>query len=339
MNLDETTLTAIELADTDGLLRIVDGMASRRAWEEMTTLRTHLSAAGERGRQLWGVDENIRYRLALEAPPEVSVPAIQEGPARFTLGPLTEVIAQVNTFEELDRYLSSPMDRTVIAHERAIRGESIKGQFDAQLFDIPLVADWEPEYPVATYQADKADFPTPDPVEGGQIALPPDPPRIEDEPTEEALLALVTPWTSMSNGVTDLAIVEGTAAGAIAALGVPAATGLQVDLPTALSWMAWTAASGGAHGRRRGMAAGRFHAWSAVAALTGLDWPVEPDELRSAGSSLEWWLWSDGAASGWRLQIAVHDPIDGLGWAFSAADARTEGPDTGAPDQASSVTK
>jgi hypothetical protein len=31
-------------------------------------------------------------------------------------------------------------------------------------------------------------------------------------------------------------------------------------------------------------------------------------------------------ATGWRLQIAVHDPMDGLGWAFSAADARTEGP-------------
>ena len=34
--------------------------------------------------------------------------------------------------------------------------------------------------------------------------------------------------------------------------------------------MAWTAASGGAHGRRRGMAAGRFSAWWTAAALTGL---------------------------------------------------------------------
>lgn len=327
MTLDDRTLTAIELADTDGLLHVVDGMTGRRAWSELTTLRTHLRAALERGRQLWGVDEHIRYRLALEAPVEVAVPVVQEGPARFTLGPLTEVLAQSNTFAELDRHLSSPMDRTVVAHERAIRGEPIPGQFDANLFDIPLVADWEPTYPVATYHSDRAEFPTPDPVDGSPISLAPPPARIEDEPTEEALLALVTPWTTMSNGVTDLAIVEGDAAGAIAALGVPAATGAQVELPTMLAWMAWAAASGGAHGRRRGMAAGRFHAWSAVAALTGLDWPVDPQELERAGSSLEWWLWSDGAATGWTLQMAVGDPVDGLGWAFSAADARTEGPD------------
>jgi len=327
MNLDERTLTAIELADTDALLRIVDGMTGRRAWDELSTLRTHLAAAAERGRQLWGVDEHIRYRMALQAPAELAVAAVQEGPARFTLGPLTEVAAHARTFAEMDAFLSSPTDRTVIAHERAIRGEEIAGEFDRGVFDIPLVLEWEPEYPLAEYHSDHADFPTPDPVEGGPIALPDDPPRIQDEPTEEALLALVTPWTTMSNGVTDLAIVEGDAAAAIAALGVPAATGARVGLDVALGWMAWTAASGGAHGRRRGMAAGRFHAWSAVAALTGLDWPVDADDLRQAGSSLQWWLWNDGAATGWRLQIAIHDPMDGLGWAFSAADARTEGPD------------
>lgn len=327
MTLDDITLTAIELADTDTLLRAVDGMASRRAFEEMVELRTHLAAAVERGRQLWGVDEHVRYRLALEAPVTVAVPAVLEGPARFTLGPLTEVIAHSRTFAEMEPHLTSSTDRSVIAHERALRGETIDAVVDVGVFDIPLLTPWEPTYPVATYHSDRAEFPPPAPVDGPPIELPADPARIEDEPTEEALLALVTPWTTMSNGVTDLAIVEGDAAGAIAALGVPRATGARVDLETAMAWMAWTAASGGAHGRRRGMAAGRFGAWSAVAALTGLDWPVNPDELRTAGRSLEWWLWNDGAATGWRLQIAVHDPEDGLAWAFSAADARTEGPD------------
>ncbi|HSJ27144.1 MAG TPA: hypothetical protein VLB67_02970 [Acidimicrobiia bacterium] len=328
MSLDEHTLTAIELADTDALVRVVDGMAGRRAWDEMVVLRSHLAAAVERGRQLWGVDEHVRYRLALEAPAEVAVPVVLEGPARFTLGPLTEVVAQGNSFEEMDPHLTSPTERTIVAHERALRGERIGATVESSVFDIPLVTDWEPQYPLAEYKSDRADFPTPPAVEGEAIELPHGAARIEDEPTEEALLALVVPWTTMSNGVTDLAIVEGDAAAAIAALGVPAATGARVGLPTVLEWMAWTAASGGAHGRRRGMAAGRFLAWSAVAALVGLDWPVDPAALREAGESLEWWLWSDGTTTGWRLQLAVHDPVDGLGWAFSAADARTEGPDT-----------
>lgn len=328
MTLDEKTLAAIELADTDTLVRAVDGMAGRRAWDELTLLRTHLSAALERGRQLWGVDENIRYRLALEAPASVAVPVVLEGPARFTLGPLSEVVAQSKTFVEMDPFLTSRTDRTVIAHERALRGERIEGEIEQGVFDIPLVTDWEPRYALPDYHSDRVDFPTPEPVKGAPIDLAVDPARIEDDQTEEALFALVTPWTTMSNGVTDLAMVEGDAAAAIAALGVPAATGARVPLGVALAWMAWTAASGGAHGRRRGMAAGRFLAWSAVAALAGLDWPVDPEELREAGGSLEWWLWSDGAATGWSLQMAVGDPVDGLAWAFSAADARTEGPDT-----------
>ena len=328
MSLDEKTLTAIELADTDALLRSVDGMAERRAWDDLLTLRTHLAAAVERGRQLWGVDEHVRYRLALEGPAELAVPVVQEGPARFTLGPLTEVIAQTKNFAEMDALLTIPASRTVVAHERALRGEKIIAEIDSSVFDIPLLQDWEPAYPVAEYKSDRAEFPTPELVTGEVLDLRSEADRIEDDPTEEALLALVTPWTSMSNGVTDLVIVEGTALQAIATLGVPHATGRQVDLATALEWMAWTAASGGAHGRRRGMAAGRFHAWSAVAALTGLDWPAPSDQIREAGESLEWWLWSDGATTGWVLQLAVGDPGDGLAWAFSAADARTEGPDT-----------
>lgn len=328
MSLDETTLTAIELADTDTLIRSVDGMSARRAWDDMLTLRVHLAAALERGRQLWGVDEHVRYRLALEAPAEVAVPVVMEGPARFTLGPLTEVVAQAKTFAEMDDLLTSPAPRTVIAHERALRGEAVAAEIDTSVFDIPLLQPWEPDYPLAEYKSDRAEFPTPEPVAGEVLDLLDGGRRIDDEPTEEALLALVTPWTSMSNGVTDLAIVEGSALQAIAALGVPHATGRRVGLAHALEWMAWTAASGGAHGRRRGMAAGRFGAWSAVAALAGLDWPVDPDEFFEAGESLEWWLWSDGATTGWVLQLAVHDPVDGLAWAFSAADAKTDGPDT-----------
>lgn len=324
VTLDDRTLAAIELADTDTLVRSIDGIVGRRAWDELATLRLHLAAALERGRQLWGVDEHARYRMALEAPPEIAIPVVQEGPARFTLGPLTEVVSQSNSFADMGTHLSDPTTTAVVAHERAIRGEQVElGRTDG-VFDIPLWETWEPSYALAEYSSDRAVFPTPPPTGGGQLALPDPGRRVEDDATEEALFALVTPWTTMSNGVTDLAIVEGPALAAVSALGVPAAHGRRVEPGSALAWMAWAAASGGAHGRRRGAAAGRFHAWSAVAALAGLDWPADPPALRSAASELEWWLWSDGATVGWSLQLAVHDPADGLSWAFSAADARTD---------------
>ncbi|HEX2192380.1 MAG TPA: hypothetical protein VHH09_04235, partial [Acidimicrobiales bacterium] len=95
------------------------------------------------------------------------------------------------------------------------------------------------------------------------------------------------------------------------------------ELAAALAAMAWTGASGGAHGRRRGMATGRFGAWWALTALTtGLDrWPPEPDEIGAAGSALRWYRW-DGPAddTGWSLRLAVEDPARGRAWALEATD-------------------
>ena len=59
----------------------------------------------------------------------------------------------------------------------------------------------------------------------------------------------------------------------------------------ALAWMAWGAASGGAHGRRRGGAAGRFGAWWAATALAGLEWPPEPGALGAVAGELRWFWW------------------------------------------------
>jgi hypothetical protein len=56
--------------------------------------------------------------------------------------------------------------------------------------------------------------------------------------------------------------------------------------------------------------------------LTGLDWPPSPDELGDAIGDLRWFWWdANEPLTGWRLQLAVHDPGDGLAWALSAADA------------------
>ena len=91
-----------------------------------------------------------------------------------------------------------------------------------------------------------------------------------------------------------------------------------------MAWLAWAGASGGAHGRRRGAAIGRFGAWWTVAALADLadEWPAEPDEIGEALASLDWYWWDAGEPRlGWELQLAVADPIEGYAWAISAHDS------------------
>ena len=91
-----------------------------------------------------------------------------------------------------------------------------------------------------------------------------------------------------------------------------------------MAWLAWAGASGGAHGRRRGAAIGRFGAWWLVAALgAALDeWPLPPDEIGELVTELRWWWWDAGEPPlGWELQLAVEDPAEGYAWAISAHDA------------------
>ncbi len=91
-----------------------------------------------------------------------------------------------------------------------------------------------------------------------------------------------------------------------------------------MAWLAWVGASGGAHGRRRGMAAGRFGAWWAVAALGGVDdaWPVPADEMGTIVAELRWFAWDAWEPdTGWRFHLAVDDPAEGLAWAVAATDA------------------
>jgi hypothetical protein len=91
----------------------------------------------------------------------------------------------------------------------------------------------------------------------------------------------------------------------------------------AIALLAWAGASGGAHGRRRGAAIGRFGVWWLLAAITDLadDWPPSPDALGDAVGSLRWWAWDahepDG---GWRVRLVASSVEDGLSWVFSADD-------------------
>ncbi len=315
-------LEAIEASDHDELLRVVDGLCAARDWDTLVELRVRCQEAVTRGKQVWAIDEHIRYRLALEAPGRWAGPVVTEGPARFTLGPLTEVVAQHHTWAELDPYLEPSPERAAVAHERVIRGDDLTGaDVDPGVFELPLRLEaWEPRYPLAEYQADRAEFPPPELPALHRLELPSTGTAAENDEAAEALADLVRVWVEESNGRVTVATAEGSAEEAIRVLGVPRAWGAGLRPADAFALMAWAAASGGAHGRRRGMAAGRYGAWWTATELVGLDWPPDPEELGSTVDELRWLVWSDGHQVGWTLRLAVEDPVHGLAWAVAADD-------------------
>lgn len=320
-------LEAIEANDPARLIRLIDGMCSSRSWDDLVDLAFRCRRAVDSGKQLWGVAYHADYRLALEGPAEYAAAVAATGGGGFTLGPLTEVAAMHHTWQDLEPHLPEGTTRTLIAHERVVHGENLAHVtgIDCRLLDIPLeLAHWEPRYATAAYRSDRANHPTPPApplmkrdLDAGGIVL--------DHPEEtEALLALTDTWTTESNGRSEAVAVEGSALEAIGALGPRSTRIAEVGLGEAVAWMAWAAASGGAHGKRPGAAAGRFAAWWAIAALGNLldPWPPDPEELGEAGKSIRWYLWDDLAPStGWSLRIAAEDPEEGLAWALSASDA------------------
>ena len=102
---------------------------------------------------------------------------------------------------------------------------------------------------------------------------------------------LVHPWTADGDATT--AAVHGDVRGAIGALDGPEVRLIEVSLSDALAWLGWAGASGGAHGRRRGAAAGRLDAWMVLAELVDLGavWPLDPEELGQRSARLRWYVW------------------------------------------------
>jgi hypothetical protein len=144
---------------------------------------------------------------------------------------------------------------------------------------------------------------------------------IEDPHSAAALGDLVEPWTDQSNGRSQTVTVEGDHLSAISALGLPRARVSPLPADLGLAWMGWAAASGGAHGRRRGAAAGRYLAWWALATLSDVEWPPDPDQIGSALEETTWHWFDDGSPdTGWVLRLVVANPTLGLAWAISATD-------------------
>ncbi len=518
--LDPALDELIHRGDLDGLVRLIDAECASRDWAGLLRLRNRARSAVDTGRQLWPAATLAEYRLALWAPAQWAATVLDEDSGRFTIGPLTEVVAMRHSFADLAAHVPAGPRLGFIAHERGLRGEVIApGSLDTlavpDVLEIPLALQpWEPQYVVATYTDEgvRADPPprptvrrpvepvdppagigepprdetatghpgvadpsaepfaepprdesrssshrrepireaprdkthspaqpgepiaeaprdkTRSPAQPGEPAGEPaeetprdetksphgaiDPARksraesprdgtsspshqgksidgtprdetsarrsgagddrvggddvgdpaetkrhveirqanpdlangaetkrhvevregggtehltvIDDEAVQLATRQLLEAWTASSDGRAEVVCVEGDAAAAVAALGVRGATLVALDLREAMAWLAWAGASGGAHGRRRGAAIGRFGAWWLVAALgDALDeWPLPPDDLGAIAGELRWWWWDAGEPPlGWELQLAVEDPLEGYAWAISAHDA------------------
>jgi hypothetical protein len=317
----------VELGDLDELVRQVDRLAEADDWDGLVDLRDRCRRALERGRQLWPAASLAEYRLALDAPGKWAAAVLEPNAGRFALGPLSEVAASTHTWEELAPRVPATPQAALAAQERVARGEDLShdDRVDRQVVELPLALEgWEPNYPTAEYKASEADFGNPPAVSGWQPYAAEPAPVVEDPEARRALVDLAAAWVTESNGRAEAAAVEGDAVGAVAALGARRGRVAEVDLAHALGAMAWTGASGGAHGRRRGMAAGRFAAWWALAALAGLldEWPVPPHELGAAAQRFRWYRWDVGEPeTGWSLRLAAEDPERGRAWAMSAVDA------------------
>ena len=317
---------AVERNDPDELLRIVDGLCSSRDWADLELLDRLCIDAVERGRQLWGVSAHIHYRLALEGPGVNAGPVITERASRFLLGPLPEVAASTHTWADLADHVPVGPARAVVAHERVMRGEDLRGiDVDTSVLEIPLVLQaWEPSYELASFKSAKAHFPMPDLPPLDRVELPGPLPRLASDDAADGLAALVEPWAESSNGNVDVAVVDGNALEAIASLGLRQAAAARLTTQQAMALMAWAGASGGAYAPRQGCAAGRFGAWWAASCITGLvdGWPVDGGALGGACDEIRWYMWSDlFPATGWSFHLAADDPLDGLGWAIAASDA------------------
>ena len=92
--MSESQYDLINRADLDGLVRLIDDYCETRSWHDLLGLRDACKAAVANGRQVWPASTLAEYRLALLAPAEIAVQVVGEEAGRFTMGPLTEVIAQ-----------------------------------------------------------------------------------------------------------------------------------------------------------------------------------------------------------------------------------------------------
>jgi hypothetical protein len=316
-------LDLVEAGEPNPLLRKIDALCALRAWDDLVSMAAQCREATERGKQLWPIAEHVDYRLALEAPAPYAASVLHPTAGRFAAGPLTEVAASTHAFDELEPHLELPSTAGVVAAERVLRGEDLRGRPEAhpEVMELPMrLEPWEPPYAVARYKPTSVEVPEPElpPLTGEGVGRAGEP--IDDDELSAVLLDLVGAWISGSNATAEVAIARSVEA-ALGNLGTDGFWTGELTARQAMELMGWAAAAGGAHGRRRGAAAGRSAAWWAAAALTDLDWPPDPGELGEAVQDLRWYRWEPKKlAGGWHLHLAVESTQDGWVAAIAAED-------------------
>ena len=267
MTMPESLAAAVEGGDVDELIRLVDALCTNREWDRLVELRDRCEQAVARGRQLWPVAAHAEYRLALEAPGRYAATVLVDGAGRFAPGPLPEVAASTHEWADLAPHAPPGPSAVLAAHERVLRGEDLTGETlpGPAVLDLPLrLAAWEPEYLLAHYRPDGVDLPGPQPPALTPVEVPSRSRDGSHDPATDALLDAVRAWTEGSEGRAEATVVRGDALAAITALGHDRVRMGELTSPAALCTLAWAGASGGAHGRRPGAAAGRFAAWWAA---------------------------------------------------------------------------
>ena len=314
----------IQRADLDGLVRHVDDACSARDWKHVLRIRDEARAAVKTGRQLWPIATLANYRLALWAPAELAVRALDDAARTFMPGPVSEILAVHHTWNDLEPFLAPDHDRSLVAYERALRGDVIPPS-EHEALEIPFaLAKWEPEYPVASYNDDGVldDMP---PLHTTWHSCATRTADSLDDDTVHAFTRMMEPWTAHSNGQARAVVVEGELEDALGALQLTTTDFSELTPHSALQWLTWAASSGGAHGKRRGMASGRSEALWLLATFTGLDdtWPRSFDELGDViTNQLEFFAFTaaNHSAREWWLQVAIVDPHEGLTAALIARD-------------------
>ncbi|MFM7125845.1 MAG: hypothetical protein ACKOYO_03150 [Actinomycetota bacterium] len=334
----------VDRADLDELVRRIDALCASRQWQELYRLRSLTRAAITTGRQVWPATTLAEYRLALLAPAEWACRILNEDTSRFGIGPLTEVVAQNHVWSDVADLLDPGPRRELVAHERALRGDEVVAT-DHMVLDLPPARQWwEPDYDFPTYG--DSDVSHPNPLDGVNVDWrpvslgEPNPGSVlDDEDTDDAVRRLVEPWTTTSDGRARAVVVEGKPVDALAHLSLDSVEIADLDAEQAVHWLVWCGASGGAHGRRRGMASGRFGAWWLLAAMGGF---VEAwDDLHhrrelsravaDTVSELKWSRWRSIDRHGYELRLCAHNPGEGISFALSAHDdAETTPPATSA---------
>ena len=323
--MSESQYDLIYNADLDGLVRLIDDYCETRSWHDLLGLRDACKAAVANGRQVWPASTLAEYRLALLAPSEIAVQVVGEEAGRFTMGPLTEVIAQNHQWSELSEFLDPSPTSTYIAYECAIRGQKVDSELFPALESPCSLLPLETKYALAEYHDNEAKFFTPAiPEMGHAIAISETSAAvIQDSEVSAAFHQLVNAWTTQSNGELQMSCVEGSVLDALSTLNIHEARLSLLTSGEALAWLAWAGASGGAHGRRRGNALGRDAAWWTIAALTEQtsQWPISNDALGAAADSLQWFWWdANEPTTGWNVRLCVHHAERSRSWAISLND-------------------